>query len=70
MPCCLHGVLSPIKPNLRVVFPNLSEQDVQTMKGDGELLVTKVQEKYGINRDNIFSKLAPCLLVQPATATM
>ncbi len=57
-----------LQPKLRVVWPNLTEQDVQAINGDGELLVTKVREKYGFNRDGIFSKLAPYLPVQPAKA--
>jgi len=57
-----------LQPKLRVVWPNLTEQDVQAINGDGELLVTKVREKYGFNRDDIFSKLAPYLPVQPAKA--
>ena len=58
-----------LQPKLRVVWPNLTEQDVQAINGDGELLVTKVRAKYGINRDDIFSKLAPYLPVQTAKAT-
>lgn len=56
-----------LQPKLRVVWPNLSEQDVQTINGDAELLVTKVREKYEISREDIFSKLAPYLPVQPVT---
>lgn len=57
-----------LQPKLRVVWPNLSEQDVQAINGDAELLVTKVREKYAtINRDDIFSKLAPYFPVQPVT---
>ena len=57
-----------LQPKLRMVWPNLSEQDVQTINGDAELLVTKVREKYEINREDIFSKLAQYLPVQPVTA--
>ncbi len=53
-----------LRPKVRVVFPNLTEQDVQTINGDGELLVTKVREKYTINRDEIFSKLTPYLPIE------
>ncbi|HET6947445.1 MAG TPA: hypothetical protein VFJ45_06495 [bacterium] len=54
---------------LREVWPNLSEQDVQAINGDAELLVTKVREKYNsISRDEIFSKLATYLPVQPVTS--
>ncbi len=54
-----------LQPKVRVVFPNLTEQDVQAISGDGERLVTKVREKYNtINRDEIFSKLAPYLPVE------
>jgi len=56
-----------LQSNLRVVWPNLSDQDVQAINGDAELLVTKVREKYEISRDDIFSKLAPYLPVQPVT---
>jgi len=56
-----------LQPKLRMVWPNLSEQDVQTINGDAELLVTKVREKYEINREDIFSKLALYLPVQPVT---
>ncbi|HXF82439.1 MAG TPA: hypothetical protein VNN19_06785 [bacterium] len=58
-----------LQANLRVVWPNLSDQDVRAIDGDAELLVTKVREKYEINRDDIFSKLAPYLPVQPVTPT-
>jgi len=57
-----------LQPKLRTVWPNLSEQDVQAINGDAELLVTKVREKYEINREDIFSKLAQYLPVQPVTA--
>ena len=57
-----------LQPKLRMVWPNLSEQDVQAINGDAELLVTKVREKYEINREDIFSKLAQYLPVQPVTA--
>lgn len=50
-----------LKPKVREFWPNLTEQDVQTINGDGELLVTKVREKYGIVREDIFNKLAPYL---------
>ncbi len=53
-----------LRPKVRVVFPNLTDQDVQAINGDGELLITKVREKYTINRDEIFSKLAPYLPVE------
>jgi len=56
-----------LQPQLRVVWPNLSDQDVQAINGDAELLVTKVREKYEIGRDDIFSKLAAYLPVQPVT---
>ncbi len=58
-----------LQPKLRVVWPNLTEEDVQAINGDGELLVTKVRAKYGINRDEIFSKLASYLPVQPAVTS-
>ena len=58
-----------LQPKLREVWPNLSEQDVQAINGDAELLVTKVREKYNsISRDEIFSKLATYLPVQPVTS--
>lgn len=57
-----------LQPKLRVVWPNLSEQDVQAINGDAELLVTKIREKYEIDRDDIFNKLAPYLPVQPVTS--
>ena len=58
-----------VQPKLREVWPNLSEQDVQAINGDAELLVTKVREKYNsISRDEIFSKLATYLPVQPVTS--
>lgn len=50
-----------LKPKVREFWPNLTEQDVQTINGDGELLVTKVREKYGIVREDILNKLAPYL---------
>lgn len=54
-----------LKPKVRVVFPNLTEQNVQAINGDADLLVTKVREKYTtISRDEIFSKLAPYLPVE------
>lgn len=56
-----------LQPKIRMVWPNLSEQDVQAINGDAEVLVTKVREKYEINRENIFSKLAQYLPVQPVT---
>ncbi len=56
-----------LQSKVRVVFPNLTEQDVQAINGDGELLVTKVREKYTITRDEIFSKLAPYLPVEVGT---
>ena len=56
-----------LQPKLREVWPNLTEQDVQAINGDAELLVTKVREKYGISREEIFSKLAQYVPVQPAT---
>lgn len=56
-----------LQPKLREVWPNLSEQDVTAINGDAELLVKKVNEKYGIHRDEIFSKLAAFLPVQPVT---
>ncbi len=57
-----------LQPKIRMVWPNLSEQDVQAINGDAEVLVTKVREKYEINREDIFSKLAQYLPVQPVTA--
>ncbi len=58
-----------LQPKVRVVFPNLTEQDVKVINGDGELLVTKVREKYTtISRDEIFSKLAPYLPVEVGKA--
>ena len=58
-----------LQPKLREVWPNLSEQDVQAINGDAELLVTKVREKYNsINRDEIFSKLVTYLPFQPVTS--
>lgn len=58
-----------LQPKLREVWPNLSEQDVQAINGDAELLVTKVRGKYNsINRDEIFNKLATYLPVQPVTS--
>ena len=58
-----------LQPKLREVWSNLTEQDVQAINGDFELLVTKVREKYNsINRDEIFSKLATYLPVQPVTS--
>ena len=57
-----------LQPKLRMVWPNLSEQDVQAINGDAVLLVTKVREKYEINREDIFSKLAQYLPVQPVTS--
>jgi hypothetical protein len=56
-----------LQPNLRVVWPNLSDQEVQAINGDAELLVTTVRGKYEISRDDIFSKLVPYLPVQPVT---
>ena len=56
-----------LQPKIRMVWPNLSEQDVQAINGDAEVLVTKVREKYEINREDIFSKLAQYLPVQPVT---
>jgi len=50
-----------LKPKVRELWPNLTELDVQAINGDGELLVTKVREKYGIVREDIFNKLAPYL---------
>ncbi len=58
-----------LKPKVREFWPNLTEQDVQTVNGDGELLVTKVREKYGIVREEIFNKLAPYLPVQASART-
>lgn len=55
-----------LQPKVRVVFPDLTEQDVQAINGDGEVLVTKVRAKYPINRDEIFSKLTPYLPVEVA----
>jgi len=48
-----------LKPKVREFWPHVTDQDVQTINGDGELLVTKVREKYGIVREEIFNKLAP-----------
>ncbi|GEM_PF-1648354 len=58
-----------LQPKLRVLWPNLTEQDVQSINGDAELLVTKVRAKYNdINRDDIFGKLTPYFPeVQPVT---
>ena len=56
-----------LQSKIRVIWPNLSEQDVQAINGDAELLVTKVHEKYAIDRDEVFSKLAMYLPVEPAT---
>jgi uncharacterized protein YjbJ (UPF0337 family) len=50
-----------LNPKVRELWPNLTELDVQAINGDGELLVTKVHEKYGIVRGDIFNKLAPYL---------
>lgn len=58
-----------LQPKLRVVWPNLTEQEVLAIDGDAELLVTKVHEKYGINRDEIFSKLTPYLPVETVKAS-
>ncbi len=53
-----------LKPKVRELWPNLTELDVQAINGDGELLVTKVREKYTIAREEIFNKLDPYLPVQ------
>ncbi len=53
-----------LKPTVRELWPNLTELDVQAINGDGELLVTKVCEKYTIAREEIFNKLDPYLPVQ------
>ncbi len=47
-----------LEPKVREFWPKLTEQDVQTINGDGELLITKVREKYGIVREDIVNKLA------------
>ncbi len=68
-PETLRDHWTTLQPKIRMVWPNLSEQDVQAINGDAEVLVTKVHEKYEINREDIFSKLAQYLPVQPvATA--
>ena len=56
-----------LQPKLREVWPNLTEEDVQAIDGDAELLVAKVHEKYGISRDEVFSKLAQYVPAQPTT---
>lgn len=58
-----------LQPKLRMVWPNLTEQDVQAINGDGELLVTKIREKYGFSRDDIFNKIASYLPVQHVATT-
>ena len=50
-----------LKPKVRELWPNLTDLDVQTINGDGELLVTKIREKNAIAREEIFNKLAPYL---------
>ena len=52
-----------LRPKIREFWPKLTEQDLQAINGDGELLVTKVQENYKVTRDEIYSKLAPFLPV-------
>ncbi|HEY6073032.1 MAG TPA: hypothetical protein VIV15_06455, partial [Anaerolineales bacterium] len=64
-PEMLRDHWTTLQPKIRMVWPNLSEQDVQAINGDAEVLVTKVREKYEINREDIFSKLAQYLPVQP-----
>ena len=53
-----------LKPKVRELWPNLTDLDVHAINGNGELLVTKVREKYAIAREEIFNKLAPYLPVQ------
>jgi uncharacterized protein YjbJ (UPF0337 family) len=53
-----------LKSKVHELWPNLTDLDVQAINGDGELLVTKVREKYTIAREEIFNKLDPYLPVQ------
>jgi uncharacterized protein YjbJ (UPF0337 family) len=46
-----------LSPKIRELWPNLSEQDVQEINGDVEVLVSKVSAKYNIGRDEILDKL-------------
>lgn len=46
-----------LSPKIRELWPNLSEQDVQGINGDVEVLVSKVRAKYNISRDEILDKL-------------
>lgn len=68
-PEMIKGNWTTLQPKLRVVWPNLTEQEVLAINGDAELLVTKVHEKYGINRDEIISKLTPYLPVETVKAS-
>lgn len=45
-------------PKIWELWSNLTEQEVQGINGDVELLVKKVSAKYGIDREEILSKLA------------
>ncbi len=46
-----------LSPRIRELWPNLTEQDVQGINGDVEVLVNKVQAKYNLGRDEILDKL-------------
>lgn len=46
-----------LSPKIRELWPNLSEQDVQGINGDVEVLVSKVSAKYNIGRDEILDRL-------------
>ena len=46
-----------LSPKIRELWPNLTEQDIQEISGDVEVLVSKVQSKYNLGRDEIFDKL-------------
>jgi len=54
-----------LKPKVRELWPDVTEQDVQAVHGDGELLVTKVRDRYAISREEILNRLAPYV---PVTA--
>jgi uncharacterized protein YjbJ (UPF0337 family) len=52
-----------VSPKIRDLFPKLTEQDLGEINGNMDALVAKVNEKYGLKREDILNQIAPLLAV-------
>lgn len=57
-----------ISPKIRELFPKLTDQDLQEINGNVEILVSKVTEKHGMQREEILTKVTPLVSTTAETA--